>query len=268
MAGPPGHDGLYRPGDVTWRVNRETVLLAGGARALLMQVAHPLVAAGVGQHSGYREDPWGRLYRTLDVTTRIVFGDARASRAAARELRAVHARVRGVADDGTPYDARDPELLLWVWATLVDTSILVYTRYLRPLSAADLDRYCAEQQRFGQAVGIPAGRFPVGYAGLREYVDRMVARELRVTEVGRDVARATLRPPLPVPLRPAAWPAGELLALLTVGLLPERLRREYGLAWDPARAALLRASTAAVRRLLPLLPRLARDFPAARRAAG
>jgi uncharacterized protein (DUF2236 family) len=259
-----GHDGLYGPGDVTWRVNRETVLLAGGARALLMQVAHPLVAAGVAQHSGYREDPWGRLYRTLDVTTRIVFGDGATSRAAARELRAVHARVRGLAADGTPYDARDPDLLLWVWATLVDTSILVYTRYVRPLSADDLDRYCAEQQRFGRAVGIPAGRFPEGHAGLREYVDLMVERELRVTEVGRDVARATLRPPLPAPVRLAT---GELLALLTIGLLPEPLRREYGLRWDPARAALLRASTAAVRRLLPLLPGLVREFPAARKAA-
>lgn len=257
------HDGLYGPGDVTWRVNREMVLLAGGARALLMQVAHPLVAAGVARHSDYREDPWGRLLRTLDVTTRIVFGDAATSRAAARRLRAVHARVRGVADDGTPYDARDPDLLLWVWATLVETSILVYSRYVRPLDAAELDRYCAEQRRFGRAVGIPEGRFPDGHAGLRAYVDGMVERELRVTEVGRDVARSTLRPPLPAPARLAA---GEALGLLTVGLLPDRLRREYGLAWDPVRAALLRTSTAAVRRLLPLLPAVMRDFPAARRA--
>ena len=116
------NDGLYGPDDVTWRVNRETVLLAGGGRALLLQVAHPLVAAGVAEHSNYREEPWGRLYRTLDVTTRIVFGDAETSRQAARGLRATHRRVRGVAEDGTPYDARDPELLLWVWATLVETS--------------------------------------------------------------------------------------------------------------------------------------------------
>src|SRR3954447_16634607 len=180
-----GDAGLFGPDSLTWRVNSQGVLLFGGGTALILQVAHPLVAAGVSQHSGYREDPWGRLYRTLDVTTRIVFGDARASRAAARELRAVHARVRGVADDGTPYDARDPDLLLWVWATLVDTSILVYTRYVRPLSAGDLDRYCAERRRFGQAVGIPAGRFPEGHAGLSEYVALMVERELRVTEVGQ-----------------------------------------------------------------------------------
>ncbi|TML30925.1 MAG: DUF2236 domain-containing protein [Actinobacteria bacterium] len=262
-----GHDGLYGPGDVTWRVNRETVLLAGGGRALLLQVAHPLVAAGVAEHSDYREDPWRRLYRTLDVTTRIVFGDAETSREAARGLRAVHARVRGVAGDGTPYDARDPELLLWVWATLVDTSLEVYTRYVRPLSPDERRRYCLEQRRFGEAVGIPAGRFPADDAELRGYVQRMVERELRVTEVGRDVARSTLRPPLPGPLGPAARPVGELLGLLTVGLLPERLRRDYGLAWDPARAALLRASTATVRRLLPLLPGLLREFPAARAAS-
>jgi uncharacterized protein (DUF2236 family) len=262
-----GHDGLYGPGDVTWRVNRETVLLAGGARALLLQVAHPLVAAGVAEHSGYREDPWGRLLRTLDVTTRIVFGDRATSRAAARQLRAVHARVNGVAADGTPYDARDPALLLWVWATLVDTSLLVYTRYVRPLAAAERDRYCVEQRRFGEVVGIPAGRFPADHAALRAYVDGMVADELRVTDAARDVARATLRPPLPGPLRLASRPAGELLGLLTVGLLPAPLRQQYGLRWDPARAALLRASTGAIRRLLPLLPAAAREFPAARRAA-
>jgi uncharacterized protein (DUF2236 family) len=267
MPGSGGHDGLYGPGDVTWRVNRELVLLAGGGRALLMQVAHPLVAAGVAEHSGYREDPWGRLFRTLDVTTRIVFGDRATSRAAARDLRAVHARVRGVAGDGTPYDARDPELLLWVWATLVETSLLVYTRYVRALTAAERDRYVVEQARFGRAVGIPAGRFPADHAALTAHVDAMVAGELRVTEPARAVARATLRPPLPGPLRPAAWPAGELLGLLTVGLLPAPLRAQYGLRWDPAREALLRASAEAVRRLLPLLPGPAREFPAARRAA-
>src|SRR5919201_1926980 len=109
-----GHDGLYGPGDVTWRVNREMVLLAGGGRALLLQVAHPRVAAGVAQHSDYREDPWGRLFRTLDLTTRIVFGDRDASRQASRRLKQVHGRVHGVTKEpggrypvGTQYDARN-----------------------------------------------------------------------------------------------------------------------------------------------------------------
>ena len=89
--------GLFGPDTVTWRVNREAVLLAGGGRALLLQVAHPLVAAGVVEHSRFEADPWGRLYRTLDLTTKIVFGDAAVSAEASRRLRARHASVHGVA---------------------------------------------------------------------------------------------------------------------------------------------------------------------------
>jgi uncharacterized protein (DUF2236 family) len=262
----PARKGLYGPDDVTWRVNREMILLAGGGRALLLQVAHPLVAAGVAQHSSYREEPWARLVRTLDVTTRIVFGDARTSRQAARGLQAAHRRVRGMADDGTPYDARDPRLLLWVWATLVETSLAIYTRYVAALTDQEVERYYAEQQRFGQATGIPPERFPATYADFVAYFERMVARELRVTDAARDVADSVLRPRVPVPLRPAAWPASELLNLVTVGLLPAPLREAYGLDWGRRRAAMLAVSTAAVRRLLPLLPSLMRQFPPARSA--
>jgi uncharacterized protein (DUF2236 family) len=260
------HDGLYSPEDVTWRVNREMVLLAGGGRALLLQVAHPLVAAGVAQHSNYQQDPWGRLYRTLDVTTRIVFGDGETSREAASQLRAVHRRVKGTADDGTPYDANDPALLLWVWATLVETSLLVYTRYVRPLAAADVERYYGEQQRFGRAIDIPQEVFPPTYADFLDYFRRMVAEELQVTEGARAVARATLRPRVPWALRPAAWGATEVLNLMTVGTLPPSLREPFGFEWGPRREAVLAASTAAIRRMLPLLPSLMREFPPARAA--
>src|SRR3954463_13256751 len=123
--GPRGvaadHIGLYGPDTVTWRVNREAVLLAGGGRALLLQVAHPLVAAGVARHSTFETQPWTRLHRTLDLVTKITFGDRRTSELASARLRGVHARVQGTAADGTPYSARDPDLLLWVWATLVDS---------------------------------------------------------------------------------------------------------------------------------------------------
>src|SRR5205085_5742513 len=113
--------GLFGPGSLTWRVNREGVLLLGGGRALLLQVAHPLVAAGVAQHSNYREDPFGRLFRTLDTVTTIVFGATPDAHEAAARLRRIHERVKGVADDGTPYQATDHDLIMWVHATLVDT---------------------------------------------------------------------------------------------------------------------------------------------------
>src|SRR5256714_9195655 len=119
-----GDAGLFGPDSLTWRVNREGVLLFGGGTATILQVAHPLVAAGVSQHSDYREDPWGRLYRTLDVVTKITFGSTRTSDQAAEQLRKVHERVRGVATEdggsypaGTRYCALNPDLHRWVPAT-------------------------------------------------------------------------------------------------------------------------------------------------------
>ena len=256
------HSGLFGPESVTWKVNREMVLLAGGGRALLLQVAHPLVAAGVEQHSNYREDPWGRLYRTLDATTRIVFGSERTAGEASARLDRVHQRVTGTAEDGTPYDARDPDLLLWVWATLVESALLVYTRYLRPLPIRDVHRYYEEQKRFAAACGVPDGHWPDTYSEFMTYFHRTVEEDLRVTDSARAVARATLRPEAPLPLRPAF----EMLNLVTTGLLPTSLRTAYGLDWGPNRERLLETSTAAIRRVLPLLPSLLREFPPARAA--
>ena len=254
--------GLFGPGSVTWKVNREMVLLAGGGRALLLQVAHPLVAAGVEQHSNYREDPWGRLYRTLDVTTRIVFGSEKTAAEASERLDRVHRRVKGTAEDGTPYDARTPDLLLWVWATLVESSLLIYTRYVSPLPIREVHRYYDEQTRFAAACGVPEGHWPETYSEFMTYFHGTVKDDLRVTDGARQVAQATLHPEAPIALRPAF----EALNLVTTGLLPPSLREAYGLEWGPNRERLLETSTAAIRRMIPLLPSLLREFPPARQA--
>jgi uncharacterized protein (DUF2236 family) len=246
--------GLFGPASVTWRVNREWVLLLGGGRALLLQVAHPLVAAGVEQHSSYREDPWGRLYRTLDLTTRIVFGPAAVAEEAARKLWRVHGHVHGAAPDGTPYDARDPELLLWVHATLLDTALLVYQRYVRRLSIAELRAYYEEQKLLGEQYGIPRQRMPASYGEFNEYFATMLEGDtLQASETLHAVARMTLR------FGP--------LDLVTIGLLPPRVRELLGREWGPRRERLLGASQRATRSLLPLLPSVMRDLPPARRAA-
>jgi len=257
-----GDDGLFGPGSVTWRVNGEAVLLAGGGRALLLQVAHPSIAAGVEQHSSYDTDPWGRVIRTLDVVTRITFGDSDASARAARGLRAAHRRVCGVRADGVAYDAADPDLLLWVWATLVDSALLVYTRCVRPLPLEDLQRYYAEQTLFAAACGVPEGHWPESYAGFRAYFEAVIDGDLHVTPDALRVSRAVASPAVPLPLRPPF----ELLNLLTAGLLPRSLREQYGLRWGPHRERLLSASTGSIRRLLPLLPALVRRLPPERAA--
>jgi uncharacterized protein (DUF2236 family) len=255
--------GLFGPGTVTWRVNREAVLLAGGGRALLLQVAHPLVAAGVAQHSSFETDPWSRLFRTLDLVTKVTFGDRRTSDLASARLRAVHGKVRGTAPDGTPYSARDADLLLWVWATLVDSALTVYTRYVEPLTPREVRRYYDEQQRFAAACGVPEGHWPPSHAAFEAYRDAMVRDVLRPSGDSQRIARAVLRPRAPRLLRPAFG----VVNLMTVGLLPSVLRDRYGLDWGPRRERLLGASTATIRRTLPLLPAIAREFPAASSAS-
>jgi uncharacterized protein (DUF2236 family) len=265
-----GEEGLFGPGSITWRVGREGALLLGGGRALILQVAHPLVAAGVAEHSNYREDPWGRLYRTLDLTTRAVFGDTQTATDAAARLARVHGRVRGRTLEpggrfpaGTPYAASDPELLMWVHATLVDTALLFYDRYVHRLTIAERQRYYAEQKALAEAFGVPRERQPADYAEFNEYFAAMLESDaIAVTDALRDVADAVLHPRVPLPARPLA----DALALVTVGTLPERLRAELGLGWGPYRGRLLGGSAAVVRTALPLLPGLLRELPPARSA--
>jgi uncharacterized protein (DUF2236 family) len=270
IAGAMGDVGLFGPGTVIWRVNREGVLLVGGGAALILQAAHPLVAAGVAEHSNYREDPWGRLYRTLDLTTKVVFGDLRTAEGAARRIRATHKRVRGVTEEnggrypkGTPYHANDPELLMWVHATLVRTALDVYQRYVGPLTIAEQRAYYDDQKTLAEMFGVPQEQMPDTFAAFNQYLnDTLESDRIAVTAALRDVVEATLRPKLPFIARPLV----DALNLTTVGLLPERLREELRLPWSPTRERLLEASRASLRRMIPALPMLLREFPPARRA--
>jgi uncharacterized protein (DUF2236 family) len=265
-----GAAGLFGPGTMTWKINREGVLLLGGGRALILQVAHPLVAAGVAEFSNYREDPWGRLYRTLDTTTAIVFGDSETSAEASARLERMHSRVRGTTNEpggrfpaGTPYEANDPELLMWVHATLVDTSLLVYDRYVARLSIEQRRRYYEEQKLLGEAFGVPIERQPATYADFNDYVEDMLSGDsIAATAALRDVVDATLNPSMPFVARPLV----EAIKLATAGMLPPRLRADLGLAWGPNRERLFGASRVMLRGALPLLPRLLREFPPARSA--
>jgi uncharacterized protein (DUF2236 family) len=265
-----GDAGLFGPGSVIWKVNREGVLLLGGGRALILQVAHPLVAAGVAEHSDYREHPWARLYRTLDVVYRIVFGTTEEAEELALRLRNLHTRVIGVTREsagrypaGTRYEASDPELAMWVHATLVDTAMQVYRRYVGPLTELETRRYYEDQMLLGERFGVPRETQPQTLPEFEQYLAAMVDSDrIAVSETLRDVVDATLRPPL----HPVARPLVEAVNLATVGMLPPRLREELGLPWGANRRRLDRASRAVLRRALPLLPGMLRDMPPARSA--
>ena len=253
--------GLFGPGSVTWTVNREGVLLLGGGRALLLQVAHPSIAAAVAAHSSFDADPWGRLLRTLQVVTRITFGDAATSEEAARALRRGHGFISGTRPDGTGYRATEPDLLLWVWATLVQSSLLAYTCFVSDLTPSEIEAFYAEQQRFAVACGVPEGHWPDGYEAFADYFDGMVESGLEVGPQARRIADGVLLPRVPVPLALPSRPSFELLRLTTTGLLPPSLREQYGLAWGPLRERAFRLSTAAARRGVGILPAKLRQLP-------
>jgi uncharacterized protein (DUF2236 family) len=265
-------DGIAGHG-VAWRIHRERVLLAGWGRAILLQLAHPMVARGVAEHSVFTTERWGRarrLHRTLGAMLALTFGPAEDAAAAAARINAIHDRVHGHLDRaaggepaGAPYSAHDPALLAWVHATLLDSFLGAYRLFVGPLAASDADRYCAESSAIEARLGIPAGRLPRTEAALRAYVEGMLAgRALEVTDTARSLAREVLAPPVPCLLRPAL----RLAALPAVGLLPPAIRADYGLPWDARRARALALVAAVSRRGLPLVPPPLRYWAAARRA--
>jgi uncharacterized protein (DUF2236 family) len=266
-------DGYYAPESVIRKVgNTPLTPFLGGGPAVLLQVAHPLVAVGVVQHSDYRRDLWHRLGRTLRALYLITYGTKAEAERAAEAVQAVHARVHGETDvqlgrfpAGTRYAASDPDLMLWVHATLVEASLSVYQRFVQALTPEEQERYYQEMALVARLFGTPASAIPRSHADFREYFAAQVASDtISVTTPAREVAAVILDAPLPAPLR-LLLPAHRLA---TAGLLPPRLRRDYGLRWSqlheralPLAARFLRVTTtpalSAAARVRPLPPQLA-----------
>ena len=269
-ATPSRTEGWFGPRSAVRTVLRESAGLLGGGRALLLQLAHPMIAAGVAEHSAFRADPLGRLERTLDMTLTMVFGDQDQADGALRAFHAVHARVRGRLPHaagpfpaGTPYTAHDPFLKLWVHATLIDSALLVYQRFVRPLSPGDRTRFYEDSKLLARQVGIPDPIIPATLADFRRYMSGMLASDaLTVTPTARSLAHDVLDPPISLVPRTGARVAG----FVTAGLLPARVRRAYGLTWDGRRELVLDALAGAVRLVLPLVPDSLRLMPHARSA--
>lgn len=254
-------------------IHRERVLLAGWGRAILLQLAHPMVARGVAQHSAFTTEPWGwgrRLQRTLHAMLALTFGSDEEAAAAAAGINAIHDRVHGQLarpagghPAGAPYSAHDPALLAWVHATLLDSFLLVYRRFVGPLGPGDADRYCRESSGIELRLGIPAGSLPRTESALGAYVQSMLASGvIEVTDEARRLAREVLMPPVPRLLRPVF----RVAALPTVGLLPPAIRETYGLPWSTGQERLLTTMAAVSRGTLPLVPRPLRYWAAARRS--
>src|SRR5438552_9746397 len=182
-------EGLLPADSLARRIDREMFILLGGPAALLLQVAHPLVAAGVDQHSAFRRAPHGRLLRTLDTTLAIVFGNSQTARRAMARINGRHVTVRGVAADGTKYDARDPALLLWVQCTLVLTSLRLYELVMGPLSSDDREDYWQEAKLIAAGLGLPRKAAPGTFADLERYEREMLGTVVVPDDTSRAAAR-------------------------------------------------------------------------------
>jgi uncharacterized protein (DUF2236 family) len=255
------------------RVHREWAVALSAPRALLMQAAHPVAFAGFFAHTGSLADPYARLRRTAQVMDLIAWGDRDKAERACRRVRGLHRQVRGVLTEpagpfpaGTPYAADDPDLLLWVLGSLVDSAVLVYERYVGELTAEEKDRLWDDYKVVGRLFGLRDEDLPEDFAAFAAYVERMLTSgELVVTDEARALAvEIVMNPPVPTLARPVL----EVVNQVTIGLLPVSVRRQYGFSWDPLRnLALAGGAEYAKRLLVPLAPEKLRFIPQARQAA-
>lgn len=254
-------EGILGPGSLSWSVYRETVLLVGGGRALLLQLAHPAVAEGVYEHSNYRSNPLGRAWRTSYAMSGMLFGDVRTALRMAGMTQALHSRVRGRIQPetsrqfvGLAYDANDPKLKLWVYATLFDSALDVFERVVRPLSAGQRERLYQEGKMLAALNGILPAEMPEDFQAFQVYIRQMF--QGLALEVG-DTARA-----LCASLFRAPWELLRFDTILTAGLLPAPIREAFALPWRPRKARLFEASLALLRQALCRMPPALRFAPA------
>ena len=247
-----GDLGYFGPKSVSWQVHREVTVLFGGARAVLMQAAHPLVIAGARATGFYERNPWKRLQRTLILTYTITFGTKAEAHAAADRINDVHARIKGVDEvTGQPYDALDPQLLLWVHACLVDSALLFEELTVGKLDDAGRQRFHEEQMLAAEMVKIPREIIPPTVPELRAYMADVIDRgDLRVTDSARKVAELFYHPPAEAEWRPVL----KGVSRLAFATLPAPLREEFGIRLGPAKRAAMPATFAATRLARPLLP--------------
>jgi uncharacterized protein (DUF2236 family) len=246
--------GILGPRSLAWQLGTDLGLFLGGGRAALLQLAHPMVAYAIDQHSHTRTDVVGRFQRTFHNVFAMVFGSLDDAFAAARRVHNIHSRIHGTIPvavgaypAGTPYHANDPESLLWVHTTLVDTTIQVREILDGPLPIATKDAYVVELHRFAALFGIPRDLLPTSWADHARYTQSMLESDrLAVAPCARDMARflvgrgGRIQPPL-----------GRISELVTHALLPSQLAEQFALRGAPRRTRLGLTAFAACYRALP-----------------
>jgi uncharacterized protein (DUF2236 family) len=258
-------EGLFGRASLSWRVNREIALLAGGGRAALLQLAHPYVAHAIAEHSPTTRDPAGRFYRTFSAVYAVLFGDVSSTVDAARRVHKMHASIRGpivetsaAFPSGHTYSANDEQALLWVYATLVDSAVKTYSLLIRPLSHGERARYYDESRRFAMLFGLSRERTPPDWESFQRYFAGVLdSNTLSVTERGRELGSFVLGSPAPI-----FWPLMAGYRAFTAGLLPHELREAFGLPSGPAQQIAFWLEVRAARAAIRATPARLRYFPA------
>ena len=248
--------GLFGPVSMTWRVDRESAIFFGAGRALLLQLAHPWVAAAIAEHSSAVADPVGRFHRTFNTVFTMVFGTLDQALSAARRLHRRHAQITGdlPAAAGpfaaaSSYAANERHALCWVHATLVDTALLAHDLVHPPLTPDERDQYWAEARLFAALFGLRPSDLPRDWRSFAAYTDEMMrSNALTVSDAAREIANQLFCGAATRSRTPNWYRA------LTAEMLPPRLRAEFGFVHGPRERESARRARLWLHRVYPMLP--------------
>tara|TARA_B100000676_G_C17975365_1_gene785807 strand:- start:314 stop:1159 length:846 start_codon:yes stop_codon:yes gene_type:complete len=255
--------GYFGPNSMMWKVNKEITVLFGGARALLMHAAHPLIAAGARQTSFYQRDPWKRLIRTLSLQNSVTFGTIKEADESAIRINRLHEVIKGEdAITGNYYDALDHDQLLWVHACLQLSSIYFYEKTVRKLSTEEKDQYHLENSLSAKLVLIDTQKIPKTHEGLKNWVIKNSKTKdyLLMTDVAKDVQDIIAGGPVPKHIKPI-WPFISFTAFHT---LPEEFKKVYGIKTSKLKQIILSFNLSFLKFTRPFLPPFFRLIPPAR----
>jgi uncharacterized protein (DUF2236 family) len=235
ISDPEPDAGLLGPDSLSWRLHEEQWLIMAGARAFLLQAAHPKVAQGALDHSSFAKDPFGRVYRTIQGLAILNFGTTREANTMAHRLNRLHQSVQGTLPEsigcyraGEAYSAMEPLALLWVHIVFVDSMLTAYKTFVGPLSEAECEQYWQESCRYARLLGLTDAILPDSYAAVQQYMlEALASGEIAIGSAARFIAQKVLFPPMPL-LRKPLW---TIVRVITVGQLPAEIRQAYGLRW-------------------------------------
>ncbi len=255
--------GYFGPTSMMWKVNKEITVLFGGARALLMHAAHPLIAAGARQTSFYQRDPWKRLIRTLSLQNSVTFGTIEEADESANRINKLHEVINGEDDiTGGYYDALDHDQLLWVHACLQLSSIYFYEKTVKKLTDIEKDNYHKENMVSAKLVLIDIENMPKTHIDLKEWVIKKSKDKdlLLLTDVAKDVKNIIAGGPVPKHIKPI-WP---FIAFTAFHTLPEEFKNVYGIKTTKIKSLILKVNLNILKFTRPFLPPFFRLIPPAR----